>query len=361
MIPFLDLKKQYAQIKEEIDQAISEVLSQSAFVGGPFVDRFEEAFANYLGIRHAVGVGNGTDALEMAIWALDLPKGSEVIVPANTFIATAEAVTRNGLRVRFADCDEYYQLDPACVEKLITPNTSAIIAVHLYGHPADMQSINKIAQKHNIKVIEDSAQAHGAMIEGKKVGNFSDVATFSFYPGKNLGAYGDGGCVVTNDDTLAEKIRKYSNHGRSQKYLHEFEGRNSRLDGLQAAVLDVKLKHLDTWLKKRNEVAKRYLTQIKNPKIRLPKIKENIYHAWHLFVVQADNRDDFRNYMDRNNIQTGIHYPIALPKLKAYAYLDQSCSDFKACNEDAFLVSLPIGEHMEDKDVDEVVKVVNQY
>jgi len=232
MIKFLDLKKQYEEIKDEVNEAIFEVINDTAFVGGKYVDEFEKNFASYLGIKNTIGVGNGTDALEIALWSLDLPKESEVIVPANTFIATSEAVSRNNLKVRFVDCNKYYQINTKSIEENINENTSAIIAVHLYGHPANMKKIQKIAKKYNLKVIEDSAQAHGAEIDRIKVGNFSDVATFSFYPGKNLGAYGDGGCIVTNDDELANKIRMYSNHGRSEKYFHEFEGRNSRLDGI---------------------------------------------------------------------------------------------------------------------------------
>jgi len=369
-IKFLDLKKQYLEIKDEIDKAIFEVIENSAFVGGKFVEEFEKNFANYLGIKHAIGVGNGTDALEVALWALDLPKGSEVIVPANTFIATSEAVSRNGLKVRFVDCNKYYQINTKSIEEHINKNTSAIIAVHLYGHPANMKKILEIAKKYNLKVIEDSAQAHGAGIKWKmengkwkmkNVGTFGDVATFSFYPGKNLGAYGDGGAVVTNNDELATKIRKYINHGRSEKYSHEFEGRNTRLDGIQAAILNVKLKYLDKWLKKRNEIAKRYLNEIKNPLIKLPNVIDNIYHAWHLFVIQVKNRDKFIEYMKNKGIQTGIHYPIALPKLKAYEYLNQNCSNFKACREDKYLVSIPIGEHLKKDEIDYIIETINAY
>ena len=375
-IKFLDLKKQYLNIKKEIDKTIFDVINDTAFVGGKYVEEFEKNFAEYLGIKHAIGVGNGTDAIEVALWALDLPKGSEVIVPTNTFIATAEAVTRNNLKVKFVDNNRYYQINTKSIEENINENTSAIIAVHLYGHPANMKKILEIAKKYNLKVIEDSAQAHGAGIKcrvengewrvesGKwriqKVGTFGDIATFSFYPGKNLGAYGDGGAIVTNDDKLAEKIRKYINHGRDKKYLHEFEGRNTRLDGIQGAILNVKLKYLDNWLEIRNKIANRYLSEIKNDKIQLPKVVDNIYHAWHLFVIQTENRDEFREYMQKNNIQTGIHYPIALPKLKAYEYLDFKC-EFKACKEDKYLVSIPIGEHLEDNEVDEIIEIINKY
>jgi len=195
----------------------------------------------------------------------------------------------------------------------------------------------------------------------QKVGTFGDIATFSFYPGKNLGAYRDGGAVITNNDKLAEKIKKYINHGRSDKYFHEFEGRNTRLDGIQASILNVKLKYLDNWLEIRNKIANRYLSEIKNGKIQLPKVVDNIYHAWHLFVIQTENRDEFREYMQKNNIQTGIHYPIALPKLKAYEYLNFDCSKFKACKEDKYLVSIPIGEHLEDNEVDKIIEIINKY
>jgi dTDP-4-amino-4,6-dideoxygalactose transaminase len=358
MIKFLDLKKQYNEIKDEVNEAIFNVIEDTAFVGGKYVEEFEKNFASYLGIKNVIGVGNGTDALEIALWSLDLPKNSEVIVPANTFIATSEAVSRNGLKVKFVDSNKYYQINTKSIEENITENTSAIIAVHLYGHPANMKKIQKIAKKYNLKVIEDCAQAHGAEIDSVKVGNFSDVATFSFYPGKNLGAYGDGGAVVTNNDELAKKIRMYSNHGRSDKYFHEFEGRNSRLDGIQAAILNVKLKYLDNWIKKRNYVANRYLNEIKNKKIKLPKVVENVLSVWHLFVIQVENRDKFREYLSKNGIQSGIHYPVSLPKLKAYG--EKNCN-FKACKEDKFLVSLPMGEHLEDNEIDKIIEVVNNY
>ena len=361
MIKFLDLKKQYLKIKDEIDRAIFEVIENTSFVGGKFVNEFENNFAKYLGVNSCIGVGNGTDALEIALWALDLPKDSEVIVPANTFIATTEAVTRNGLKVKFVDCNKYYQINTKSIEENITPKTSAIIAVHLYGHPANMKKILEIAKKYNLKVIEDCAQAHGAEIDGKKVGTFANLATFSFYPGKNLGAYGDGGAVVTNDKLLENRVRKYINHGRSDKYFHEFEGRNSRLDDIQATVLNVKLKYLNEWIKKRDDIANRYLNEIDNQKIKLPNIIKNIKHAWHLFVIQVDDRDRFIEYMNRHNIQIGVHYPVALPKLKAYEYVGFDYKNFKACKEDRFLVSIPIGEHLEDDQVDKIIKVANKY
>jgi dTDP-4-amino-4,6-dideoxygalactose transaminase len=357
MIKFLDLKKQYLSIKKEIDKAIFDVIDESAFVGGKYLREFEENFAKYLGVKHAIGVGNGTDALEVALWSLDLPRNSEVIVPVNTFIATSEAVSRNGLKIKFVDCNEYYQLDTTLLEGAINENTSAIIPVHLYGHPANMTKILEIAKKYNLKVIEDAAQAHGAEIEGKKVGTFGNLGTFSFYPGKNLGAYGDGGMVVTDSDELVQKIRMYCNHGRSDKFGHMFEGRNSRLDGMQAAILNIKLKYLDKWIEKRNYIANRYLNEIKNPLIELPKIMENIRHAWHLFVIQVENRDKFREYLHKNGIQTGIHYPKCLADLPAYDLKN----DFKCCKIAKNLVSLPIGEHLEDFEVDKIIEMVNKF
>ena len=361
MIKFLDLKKQYLSIKTEIDEAMQKVIEDLAFIGGKHKEEFEKNFAEFIGIKSCIGVGNGTDALEIALWALDLPNESEVLVPANTFIATAEAVTRNGLNVKFVDCDRYYQINTKSIKEHITLKTSAIIAVHLYGHPANMKKIDEIAKKYDLKVIEDCAQAHGALIDGKKVGNFSDIATFSFYPGKNLGAFGDGGAIVTNQKDLEEKIRKFIDHGRSNKYFHEFEGRNSRLDGIQAAILNVKLKYLNEWIEKRDYIANRYLNEINNQKVKLPNVIKNIKHAWHLFVIQVDNRDRFIEYMNKYDIQTGIHYPIALPKLKAYEYLRSTCKNFKACKEDRFLVSIPIGEHLKSSEIDKIIKVINGY
>ncbi len=255
MIKFLDLKKQYESIQAQVDAAIKNVIMDSAFVGGKYVELFEKEFAAYIGTQFCLGVANGTDALEIALWSLDLPKGSEVLVPANTFIATAEAVSRNGLVVRFVDCARDYTLDIQSLKEHITPNTSALIAVHLYGQACCMKEILDIAKAHNLKVIEDCAQAHGATYKDQKVGTFGDIATFSFYPGKNLGAYGDGGAIVTNDESLFHRCKMYANHGRNSQYGHEFEGINSRLDGIQAAILSVKLSYLDQWIEQRRIIA----------------------------------------------------------------------------------------------------------
>ena len=361
MIKFLDLKKQYENIKDEINLAIQNVINDTAFVGGKYLEKFENNFATYCDTKYCIGVGNGTDALQIALWSLDLPKNSEVIVPANSFIATSEAVTLNGLKIVFADCKEDYTICPKSIKSLITKNTSCIIPVHLYGQPCDMQEIMSIAKEYDLKVIEDSAQAHGATYKGQKIGSFGDLATFSFYPGKNLGAYGDGGAIVTNNQELEQKCRMYANHGRSSKFAHEVEGLNSRLDGIQAAILNVKLNYLDLWIKRRNEIANYYLENITNKDIILPTIKSDITHVYHLFVIRVKNRDELKQYLQDNGIQSGIHYPVALPKLEAYNYHTQNCNDFFSCKVDSELLSLPIGEHLENDEIEKVVSFINKY
>lgn len=360
MIKFLDLQHQYKSIKKEIDSKIFEVIQKSAFIGGEYVAEFEQNFAKFCDAKHCIGVGNGTDALEVSLWSLNLPKNSEVIVPANSFIATSEAVSRNGLNIKFVDCDEYYQMCPRSLENIISDKTSAILVVHLYGHTANMEEIVHISKQHNLKLIEDCAQAHGAKYKGKSIGTFGDIATFSFYPGKNLGAYGDAGAIVTNDKDLASKCKQYANHGRSSKFGHEFEGINSRLDGLQAAILNVKLAYLPSWIKRRNEIAELYLKNIKNADIILPKVNKDTSHVWHLFVIQHPQRDKLSEFLTKNNIQNGIHYPIALPKLKAYTFIEQKTDSFFACKVDKDLLSLPIGEHLTNKEVDQIITILNK-
>lgn len=359
MVKFLDLQKQYKSIEKEVNEKIFEVINDTAFIGGKYLDEFEKNFAAYCDIKHCIGVGNGTDALEIALWSLDLPKGSEVLVPANSFIATSEAVTRNGLKVKFVDCDEYYQMCSKSLKDNISDNTSAVIIVHLYGHPANMDAIVDIVEEQGLKLLEDCAQAHGAKYKNQRIGTFGDVATFSFYPGKNLGAYGDGGAIITNSDNLESKCRQYSNHGRSSKFGHEVEGINSRLDGLQAGILTVKLKYLDQWIKRRQEIADYYLENINNEIILLPKVNQEVNPVWHLFVIQTQYRDKVKLELEKNNIQSGIHYPVALPKLKAYDYLTEDYSTYKSCNEDSFLLSLPIGEHLSTKEIEYVVQIIN--
>jgi len=360
MVKFLDLYAQYLTIKSEIDLAITDVIRESAFVGGKYVQKFEESFASYINANHCVGVANGTDALEISIESLNLPSGGEIIVPANSFISSAEAVTRTGYKVVFCDANsDDYTINLDDVKKRITPNTVAIMAVHLYGHPCDMDPLTKISKEHNIKIIEDCAQAHGAEYKGKRVGSIGDIGCFSFYPGKNLGAYGDGGAIVTNDEELARKCRMIANHGRTAKYNHEFEGRNSRLDGLQASILCVKLNHLDTWTDHRIMIANEYINQLKEVvEVTLPVRKEWVRQVYHLFVIRYHDRESLKSKLFENDIQAGVHYPIALPKLLAFAYLKQGEEDGFAWGSDKELLSLPIGEHIFQTSVYKICEII---
>lgn len=352
-VKFLDLYAQYTSMREEIDVAIASVIKESAFVGGKYAKVFEDAFANYLKADWCVGVGNGTDALEIAIEALQLPADSEIIVPANSFIASSEAVTRSGCRVVFCDCDPAtYTISVADVERRITPRTKALIAVHLYGQPCSMKELMRLAQRYGLRVIEDCAQAHGAEYQGLRVGTIGDIGTFSFYPGKNLGAYGDAGAIVTKDESLARQCRMIANHGRIGKYNHEFEGRNSRLDGLQAAILTVKLKNLEKWTERRIAIAKLYGQLLKGIKgVELPLVADGVRHVYHLYVIRTSKRDQLKVFLADRGVETGVHYPTALPKLPAYAYLRQEEETFCANLADANLLSLPIGEHLSDEQV----------
>ncbi len=362
MVKFLDLKGQYDSIKEEIDNAIYSVINDTAFVGGKYVKQFEEQFANYIGAKHCIGVANGTDALEIAIKSLNLPEGSEIIVPANSFIASSEAVTNSGYKIKFCDNNpDNYTICTEDLKKQINENTSAIIAVHLYGHPCDMNEVNNIAKSYNLKVIEDTAQAHGAEYYGKKVGTFGDVATFSFYPGKNLGAYGDGGCIVTNSDEFAENSRLIANHGSKEKYLHKQEGRNSRLDGLQAAILSVKLNYLDVWNEIRINSANLYSELLNDFDLILPKVENYAKSVFHLYVIRTKNRQNLINFLNSKNIQTGIHYPISLPNLEAYIYIKQDTSNFNAVHQEGELLSLPMGDHITPEMVNIVASAISEY
>lgn len=363
MVKFLDLAAQYQTIQQEIDTAIRDVIAKSAFIGGEYVSQFEQEFADYCNVAHCLGVANGTDAIEIAIEALNLPQGSEIIVPANSFIASSEAVTRQGHKVVFADCNpESYVISIEDAQKRITPKTKAIIAVHLYGHPCDMDALQMLADQHGLYIIEDCAQSHGAEYKGKRVGSIGDIASFSFYPGKNLGAYGDGGAITTNNAELAKKSRMIANHGRIAKYDHEFEGRNSRLDGLQAAILSVKLKHLPGWTQKRIAVADYYLANLKDiQQITLPVRQDWAKQVYHLFVIRTEKRDELAKFLADKSIQTGVHYPISLPKLKAYDYTNQASEDLFANKSDTTLLSLPIGEHLNEQDLVQVVAAIKEY
>jgi dTDP-4-amino-4,6-dideoxygalactose transaminase len=322
-IPLVDLKAQYASIKPEIDAAVQRVLDETDFIGGSAVTEFEQSFAAYCGARSAVGLANGTDALQLSLLALGVRKGDEVIAPVNTFIATSEAISATGAQPVFIDNDpQTYTIDVRKIEEKITPRTKAIIPVHLYGQAAAMDAINEIAARHNLVVIEDAAQAHGASFKGKAVGTLGRLACFSFYPGKNLGAYGDAGAIATNDESLANKVRMLANHGRLKKYEHEIEGYNSRLDTLQAAILSVKLRHLRAWTEIRQQNASTYsqlLARASN--IVTPFVHPDTTHVFHLYVVRVQQREKVQQALMEVGIATGIHYPIPLHMQPAYKHL----------------------------------------
>jgi dTDP-4-amino-4,6-dideoxygalactose transaminase len=363
MIKFLDLHKQYLSIKKEVDDAIRSVINDSSFIGGKYVNQFEKNFSDYQQAKYCIGVGNGTDALEIAIEALKLPKGSEIIVPGNSFIASAEAVVRTGHKIVFCDVNsDDYTINIEDVKNKITLNTSAIMAVHIYGHPCDMDPLLELSKQCNIKIIEDCAQAHGAEYKGIRVGAIGDIGCFSFYPGKNLGAYGDGGAIVTNNISLATKCKMIANHGRIAKYDHDFSGRNSRLDGIQAAILSVKLNYLDAWTESRIKVANIYIEGLGDiSDVILPTEREWAKQVYHLFVIRYKDRDRLIKNLDTVGIQTGIHYPVALPKLQAFKHLEFDSSDTFVGQSDKYLLSLPIGEHISENEANDVISTVTKF
>jgi dTDP-4-amino-4,6-dideoxygalactose transaminase len=370
MIPFLDLKAINAQYRAELIQAATEVIDSGWYIQGTQLKAFEKEFADYCGTKHCVGVANGLDALILILRAYKelgrLKEGDEVIVPANTYIASILAITENRLKPILVEPNLYtYNLDPDLVEQAITSNTKAILAVHLYGQLANMPAINAIAEKHNLLVIEDSAQAHGAQIDGRMAGNWGNASGFSFYPGKNLGALGDGGAVTTNDDHLAQTIRALGNYGSHKKYENLYQGVNSRLDELQAAILRVKLRHLDQETKCRQHIAGLYIKGIKNKKIKLPLNSDTSTLtrrdcAWHLFVIRATERERLQIFLTDHGIQTLIHYPIAPHRQIAYRNLScKSCPLTEIIHSE--VISLPISPVITDEQVNEVIEVINAF
>lgn len=361
--PFLDLRASTNEIQAELNDAMKAALISGQYIGGDFLAQFESNFASYVEAEFCVGVGNGLDALRLALQSVGVEEGSEVIVPAHTFIATWLAVTACGAKpvpvdVNWGDCN----LDVGLVEAAITSRTSAIIPVHLYGHPADMNPILRIAEKKNISVIEDAAQAHGAAYDGKPIGAHGDIVAWSFYPGKNLGALGDGGAVTTNDIAVAELARKLGNYGSPSKYMHTELGCNSRLDSLQAAILDVKLAVLPEWNKRREMIAGKYNEAFKNTELALPQEADTVDHAWHLYCVRHESRDRLREYLTKCGIETLIHYPT--PPYR------QPCFEFLQCHPGAFpvseriaasILSLPMGPSLTEGQQDYVIEVVLRF
>lgn len=359
-IPLVDLRAQYATIKAEIDDAIAEVIADSAFIGGRHLLAFEADFAAFCDAAACVGVGNGTDALYLALRALGVGRGDEVVTVAYTFVATVESIGMTGAKPVFVDIDEStLLLDPAKLESAITPNTKAIVAVHLYGHPCDMDAVCSVAKAHGLLVVEDAAQAHGARWHGRRVGGIGDVACFSFYPSKNLGAFGDAGAVVSNDAELVERIRMLANHGRRGRYLHDIEGVNSRLDGLQAAILRVKLRHLDSWNHARRDRADRYLRQLAGLDLALPVIQPDTEPVWHQFVVRTADRDQLAAVLKAAGIATGFHYAVTLHCQPAYAHLGMPPGGLPVTDRAAAgVLSLPIYAELADEQIDLIVDTI---
>ena len=362
-VPLVDLRAQYGSIRQDVDRAIRQVIEDAAFIGGETVRCFEREFALYCGVKHCVGVGNGTDALELALRALGIGPGDEVITAANTFIATAEAITAAGARVVFVDIDPQTRtIDVDQLEEHITIRTKALIPVHLYGYPADMDRIRVIADTHGLKVIEDAAQAHGATYRGRRIGSVGDIACFSFYPGKNLGAYGDAGAVVTDDGDLAERVQMLANHGRKEKYDHQHEGRNSRLDAIQAAVLSVKLQHLEEWNDARRRKAQWYCRELAESGCILPRENYDRKHVYHLFVIRTRSRDALRAFLRERGIETGIHYPVPLPHLGAYRYLGHRKGEFPCAEQCAAeILSLPLYPEIDEQRAALVVESILKF
>ena len=357
-IPFLDVRAGYLELQDEIDGAISRVLASGRYILGPEVEAFEDQFASYCGAKHGIGVGNGLDALHLALLAAGIGPGDEVIVASNTFIATWLAVTYAGaVPVPVEPYPATHNLDPARIEAAITERTRAILPTHLYGQPADLDPMLELAKRHRFRLIEDAAQAHGARYKGERVGGHGDAVAWSFYPGKNLGALGDGGAVTTNDPEIAERVRMLANYGSREKYVHELRGFNSRLDPVQAAVLSVKLRHLDAWNERRAAIAELYSAELGGSGLKLPAVPDWADPAWHLYVVDFEARDDLAAELRAAGIETLIHYPI--PPHRQAAYKDFASANLPIADRLAGRVlSLPIGPHLSTQDAERVVEAV---
>ncbi len=362
-VPFVDLHAQYLSIQESIDSAIKRVISNTSFIGGKEVDEFEKAFASYLSVKHCIGCANGTDSLEIILKAWNIGHGDEVLVPAISWISTSESVSSVGATPVFVDIDpNYYTIDPKKIEAKISSKTKAIIPVHLYGQACDMDELMSLADKYNLMVLEDCAQAHGAKWKGKLVGTIGHAGSFSFYPGKNLGAYGDAGAMVTNDEALAQELRKISQHGQQGKHNHVIEGRNSRLDGLQAAILSAKLPYLKLWTERRQQIAEWYKEFLKPDSIVLPEINQFGNHVFHLFVIRSNNREKLMAYLMSKGVNVAIHYPKALPFLTCYKHRGFQEDDFPvaSCYQNEIL-SLPLFAELTIDEVKYVAQMINDF
>ncbi len=363
-IPFVSLEPMHNEIKEELKNDFNEILSNNSYIMGDKLNEFQNNFASYCHTPYCIGCGNGLDALYLILRAMGIGQGDEVIIPSNTFIATALAVSYSGARPVLVEPDlKTYTINPKLIEEKINNRTKAIIAVHLYGRCADMDAINDIAKRTNIRVIEDAAQAHGALYKGKPAGSLGDAAGFSFYPGKNLGALGDGGAVTTKHENIAKSVMMLGNYGSKKKYEHILLGSNSRLDEIQAAFLTTKLNYLDKWNKERNRVADRYINEIKNPLIVLPqKEQERNYQIWHIFAVRCNIRDKFATYLNDAGIGTNIHYPLPIHHQKCYLGLGLNKGDFPIAEEISnTILSLPLFYGMQEEEINYIIKVINDF
>lgn len=363
-VPFVDLKVMHNEMRNELDDAYNRVLEKSNYIQGEECKLFEEEFAKYCGAKYCVGVATGLDALYLILKALNIGEGDEVIVPSNTYIATALAVSYVGATPVFVEPElETFNINPARIEEKITKKTKAIMPVHLQGRAADMDEINRIAKKYNLFVVEDAAQAHGTTYKGKKVGALSDAAGFSFYPGKNLGALGDGGCVVTNNEEIAKKVRALGNYGSDYKYHHIYKGTNSRLDELQSAFLREKLKYLDKWNKDRRATAEKYFKGITNKLIKLPlKPTSDFDHIYHVFVIRCEKRDELEKYLKENGIGTVKHYPIPMHMQLAYSDLGIKEGELPIAEEiSKTVLSLPMYYGMTDEQIQYVIDTINSF
>lgn len=361
-IPCLDLSIQHKNLKKEIFEAFEKVYDSTAFSGGAFVETFENEFAKFIGAEFAIGVSNGTTALHLAMLALGIGPGDEVILPANTFIATAWGVSHSGAKPVFVDCDDTWNIDILRIEEAINQNTKAIIGVHLYGQPFDVERVRKICEKHNLFLVEDAAQAQGAKINGKVVGKFGEISCFSFYPGKNLGACGEAGGLTTNSQSYANKLKSLRNHGSTIRYYHDEVGFNYRMGGLEAASLSVKLKYLEEWNNRRIHIAARYRSEITNPILKM-QVKPNWAESVnHLFVVTTPDKDNLVNYLIEKNIVPGFHYPVPCHLQKAYRFLNYHKGDFPNSEYLAeHCISLPMFPEMTDQNINHVIECLNNY
>lgn len=364
-VPFVNLKSQYLSLKDEIDSAIATVISETAFIGGAQLKKFEQDFAEAYGVNHCIGVANGTDAIYITLKMLGIGHGDEVITVANSWISTSETISQAGAKPVFVDIEkEYFNINPDLIEEKITPKTKAIIPVHLYGQPARIDEIKDICRKHKLFLIEDCAQAHFAEYKAQYVGTFGNAATFSFYPGKNLGAYGDAGAIITNDDELAKRLRIFANHGAQKKHNHLIEGINSRLDGIQAAVLNVKLPHIHDWNNKRLKKALYYNSLLKDvEQVSVPVIRNDAKHIFHVYSLRVTKREKLIAYLNENQIQTAIHYPVPLPFMEAYAYLNHKKNDFPiAADYSDKIMSLPMCPELSNEQIEYVAeKIIDFY